>query len=135
MEPATKKTKVVNATSGDNDDGPASFWGPIEVRIVPTKTYDGGTPRSPNPSEEGTDEEAVEPQDAKRKDPFLYYSNEANRLSYLLHRRNDHQDGEPDEHQPPIIRKTMLSFEVHPDLMLEDMFFNGAAVVRQEEAN
>jgi len=133
MEPPNKKIKGVNYTSGDEHCPAAAAEDPIEVMFVPTKTYDGGS--SPKTTEEGTDKDAFEPQDPKRKDSFLYYSNDANRLSYLLLHRDDDQEAAPaGEHQPPITRKTRLSFEVHPDLLLADMFFNAAAFARQEDA-
>lgn len=124
MEPANKKIKVANATIGE-DDGPASFLVPIEIRTIPTKTYDGGTPRSQKASEEGAEDD--EPQDPKRKDPFLYYSNEATRLSHLLFRCDD-----MGSESASTERKTRLSFEVHPDLLYHN-FLNAAAAVAQQE--
>mmetsp|Transcript_21786 Transcript_21786/g.32992 ORF Transcript_21786/g.32992 Transcript_21786/m.32992 type:complete len:130 (-) Transcript_21786:1468-1857(-) len=125
MEPVNKKIKVANATTGD-EDGPASFLVPIEIRTIPTKTYDGGTPRSQKASEEGAEDD--EPQTPNGR---MYYSNEANRLSHLLFRCDDKgSESEPTE------RKTRLSFEVHPDLLYHN-FLNAAAaaaVAQQEDA-
>ena len=128
MEPVNKKIKVGSnaaATSGDDDNGPESFLVPVAVITIPTKTYDGGTPRrSPN-AENRRNEGLHQDPNCKDKDPFLYYSNEANRLSYLLGQA--HGDG--GQLEPPTKRKTRLSFEVHPDLLLyeDNMFPNVAA--------
>ena len=129
MDPATNKIKLANSPSGDVD-GPAENLAAEKPSVVIlTKTYDGGTPRSPKAGAD-EDTEAVDP---KRKDPFLYYSNDANRLSYLLHQHDDVSDDEPE--LPTTTRKTRISFEVHPDLLLDDMLFNATAVVQQEQAN
>lgn len=131
MEPASKKTKVNNATGGCGGDevDSAAFPLPIEVISIPTKTYDGGSPRylKLKPTEDATPNGH---QDLKLKDPFLYYSNKANRSSYLSLRPHD----EEIESERPIVRKTRLSFEVHPDLLLFDdnMLFNVAAAVVRE---
>ena len=120
MEPANKKIAVVNATSG-GDAGLATKT--IEVVELPTKTNDGGTPRSPKTYQNRNNDE-----DSKHKDPFLYYSNEANRLSYLL----GHHNGDGGQLEPPTERKTRLSFEVHPDLLLsEDNIITTAATNSQ----
>ena len=136
MEPVNKKIKVGSnaATSGDDDNVPESFLAPIAVITIPTKTYDGGTPRtSPNSQENRRDEGLHQNPNCKDKDPFLYYSNEANRLSYLL--GQPHGDG--GQLEPPTKRKTRLSFEVHPDLLLyEDsiMLSNVAARLLAQRA-
>ena len=117
MEPTNKKIKVVNATSG-GDDGLASFLVPtktIEVFELPTKTHDGGTLRLRSP-ETYENRNNDNDQDSKHKDPFLYYSNEANRFSYLLGHYYNGGKREPRTEE----RKTRLSFEVHPDLLLSE---------------
>mmetsp|Transcript_27998 Transcript_27998/g.45489 ORF Transcript_27998/g.45489 Transcript_27998/m.45489 type:complete len:138 (+) Transcript_27998:53-466(+) len=135
MEPANKKIKAANDTSGDgngNGNGPASFFAPIAVIEVPTKTYDGGTPRSPM-THENRDDGGDLHQDPKLRDPFLYYSNDAHRLSYLLAHREDNGS----EPEPPTERKTRLSFEVHPDLLFHDnnMSLSNAAAAALEQKN
>ena len=116
MEPTNKKIKVGNAISS-GDDGLASFLVPtktIEVIELPTKTYDGGTLRSHKTYQSRNNDE-----DSKHKDPFLYYSNEANRFSYLLGHPNPQDNGGKPEPRTEE-RKTRLSFEVHPDLLLSE---------------
>ena len=128
-EPACKRIKVDDVVAS-NDESTADLLRPIEVIYVPTKMHDGGTPlRRANTKQKvskgGADSE---PQDPKRDDPFMFYSNEANRLSTLLLRH----EGNGGELIRPIERKTRISFEVHPDLllsdMLSDMLFKAAAV-------
>jgi len=135
MEPANKKIKAANDTSGDgngNGNGPASFLVPIAIIEVPTKTYDGGTPRSPM-THENRDDGGDLHQDPKLRDPFLYYSNDANRLSYLL----AHSEDNGSKPKPPTERKTRLSFEVHPDLLFHDnnMSLSNAAAAALEQKN
>ena len=120
MEPTNKKIKVGNAATSGHD-GLASFLVPtktVEVFELPTKTHDGGTLRLRSPK---TYEVRNNDEDLKHKDPFLYYSNEANRFSYLLglgHSNPNDNGGKPEPRTEE--RKTRLSFEVHPDLLLSD---------------
>mmetsp|Transcript_12310 Transcript_12310/g.18886 ORF Transcript_12310/g.18886 Transcript_12310/m.18886 type:complete len:126 (-) Transcript_12310:9-386(-) len=77
---------------------------------IATKTHDGGataTKRPRNPVH-------------KHEDPFMYYSHQETRMSaLLLSNGNDENDGQVarESHE----RKTRISFELHPSLLLEDL--------------
>ena len=76
---------------------------------VATKTHDGGS----NPPIERPRRQLV----SKQEDAFLYYSDQETRMNVLLH------GGESDERpiQESDVRQTRISFEIHPDLLLEDL--------------
>jgi len=68
---------------------------------------------------------------AKVEDPFLYYSNDQVRMKELL--LQDVEDDSSDDESPPTsvsnqeqsttscVRKTRITFELHPSLLLEDL--------------
>ncbi len=60
----------------------------------------------------------------KEQDPFLYFSNQERRMSYLTHNAivaaAEHQGKKPRVEE----RKTCISFELHPDLLLEDLLLD-----------
>jgi hypothetical protein len=98
---------------------------------VPTKTYDGGSQGRMISEGEATSREI---QDPKKRDPFLFYSNDSNRFSYLLYRSVEL----PQQQQMPVVRKTRISFEVYPDLLLDNLLINvnadaAAPAVRDQE--
>lgn len=66
--------------------------------------------------------EARQPQEANRlKDPFLYFSDDEVRMQYLK------LEKVPDRPiQPTLVRKKRLSFELHPHVLLEDIFADGS---------
>lgn len=91
----------------------------VTVVAVPTKTYDGGSQRRMILKE--AEEAAVQDaQDSKQRDPFMFYSNDANRFAYLLHRDVE----PPQQQQMSVVRKTRISFEVYPDLLFDDILIN-----------
>jgi hypothetical protein len=65
----------------------------------------------------------------KVQDPFLYYSNDQVRMKELLLQDDDSSDDESsptslsDQEQQTTtsVRKTRISFELHPSLLLEDL--------------
>ena len=60
----------------------------------------------------------------RRIDPFLYHSDPARRRAYLLHRNDEgniNQDNPPQQQQQAVERRTRISFEVHPSLLLESL--------------
>ena len=79
---------------------------------VATKTYDGGT----KPSAKRPRRRPVR----KHEDPFMYYSDQETRMNELhLNGDNDNDEQvarESDE------RKTRISFELHPKVLLADLF-------------
>ena len=92
------------------------------MKIVPTKKYDGGS--------SSTRKTALR-QSEKNSDPFAYYSNRENKMNSLLHcharspgaqdetRNNSSFDSEELQyHALQGTRKTRLSFELHPSLIL-----------------
>ena len=89
-------------------------------------TSNGGTndPPSPKPSPQqdhnnNTDATSIE------KDAFLYFSNEERRMEYLMGREvmpelDASVAAENPQDQDATERKTRISFELHPDLIMED---------------
>ena len=59
------------------------------------------------------------------RDPFHYYSDQARRMTHLLHNQGDinHDDPQQQQHQQAGERRTRISFEVHPSLMLDPLIF------------
>ena len=59
--------------------------------------------------------------DLRRQDPFHYYSDQARRMTHLLHDQGDiNQDNPPQQQQQQAgERRTRISFEVHPSLLLD----------------
>lgn len=81
---------------------------------IATKTHDGGAnPRNGRPPSG----QLVR----KHEDPFMYYSHQETRMKSLLltdegEESNERVAGELD------VRKTKISFELHPSLVLESLF-------------
>ena len=60
---------------------------------------------------------------SKKQDPFLYFSDDVRRMAHLTGRNayaDSVQNGRPQA--SPVERKTRISFEVDPMLLLEDVF-------------
>ena len=57
----------------------------------------------------------------RRRDPFLYFSNQDRRLAYLTHDLNDDVNPQEDAFVEQDERKSRLTFELHPSLLLEDL--------------
>ena len=89
----------------------------FEVSNIPTKTEDGGSPQAANTA---------------GRDAFMVYSNDSvrraaifNQVSLLNQAADAEEEGDRDgainpEVNQPIVRKTRLSYEVHPDLFFEE---------------
>jgi hypothetical protein len=56
----------------------------------------------------------------KHEDPFMYYSHQETRMNALLLRSNDENDEQVAKES--VDRKTRISFELHPSLLLDDLF-------------
>ena len=55
------------------------------------------------------------------RDPFHYYSDQARRMAHLLHNQGNinQEDNPPQQPQQAGERRTRISFEVHPSLLLD----------------
>jgi hypothetical protein len=80
---------------------------------VATKTHDGA-------SEPAAKRPRATEQVRKHEDPSLYYSHQETRMNALL-LRNDENDDDEQVGREAVVRKTRISFELHPDLLLEDI--------------
>jgi len=81
----------------------------MQVSTVPTKTEDGGSLKATN---------------ATGRDAFMIYSNDNARSAAMLDQSADagkEGRGVDPEVNRPTVRKTRLSFELHPDEFLLDM--------------
>eukprot|EP00984_Skeletonema_dohrnii_P032469 scaffold26706_cov78-Skeletonema_dohrnii-CCMP3373.AAC.1 len=86
---------------------------------IPTKTYDGGA-KATNDSEPSAKKSRQPVPILKHQDPFLYYSHQETRMNELL-LNDDNVDGEQ-VIRVSDMRKTRISFEVHPSLVIESLF-------------
>jgi hypothetical protein len=77
---------------------------------VATKTHDGASEPA-----------AKRPRKSVRKheDPFMYDSHQETRMNTLLLGKDENDDDEQVGRET-VVRKTRISFELHPDLLLED---------------
>ena len=86
---------------------------------VATKTHDGGSTSKPlndsEPSAKRPRRRAVR----KHEDPFMYYSDQETRMNEL-HLNGDNENDEQVARESDE-RKTRISFELHPSLLLEDL--------------
>ena len=87
---------------------------------VATKTHDGGA-KANNTSEPAKKRTRMPVRD--HEDPFLYYSHQETKMHALLLRNdsNDENDEQVDQERESVVRKTRMSFELHPALLLEDL--------------
>mmetsp|Transcript_15708 Transcript_15708/g.22340 ORF Transcript_15708/g.22340 Transcript_15708/m.22340 type:complete len:127 (-) Transcript_15708:115-495(-) len=89
---------------------------------VATKTHDGGATAAKRPRNSAR----------KQDDPFMYYSNQETRMSALL-LSNDSGDNEEQVALEFHERKTRISFELHPSLLLEDLLPDNDQGLPQDE--
>ena len=60
--------------------------------------------------------------DLRSQDPFLYFSDQRRRMAHLTHQEeNIDQDNPPQQQQRVVERRTTISFEVHPSLLLDGL--------------
>ena len=57
--------------------------------------------------------------DLRRQDPFHYFSDQVRRMAHLLHIQGDINQDNPPQQQQAGERRTRISFEVHPSLLLD----------------
>ena len=84
--------------------------------IGATKTHDGGA-KAANDSEPAAKRPRQQQQPVrKHQDPFLYYSDQETKMNELL--LNDDNDNDERVARESDVRKTRISFELHPKLLL-----------------
>ena len=81
----------------------------VIVVQVPTKTYDGG-------------KESMKSVNNKQEDPFMWYSNQETRMNAMLFKNNDVPATATNSNKK-VVRKTRISFEIHPSLLFDDIIF------------
>lgn len=111
--------------SAMNDSSPAARFSAATAAPVETSQEDNrGAHEDEAPPAEVVD--AAEEADLRRRDPFLYFSNQGRRLAYLIDDGEDaadaHQDAAPQgDAAPPVQRRQRISFEIHPYLLIEHL--------------
>jgi len=101
---------------------------------VPTKTHDGGAKAACN-SQPAAKRPRRTPA-RKHEDPFMYYSHQETRMHALLFQDEDdypHLQNESAINSEPVVRKTRISFELHPALLLEDLFLDNHHLVAEDD--
>jgi len=99
---------------------------------VATKTHDGGA------KDTITCEPAAEsPMKLIRKheDPFMYYSQQDKKMQALLLSNEDSGENDDQVSTESVMRKTRISFELHPALMVEDLLPVDVQEVRGVDTN
>jgi hypothetical protein len=99
---------------------------------VATKTHDGGA------KDTITCEPAAEsPRKLIRKheDPFMYYSQQDKKMQALLLSNEDSGENDDQVSTESVMRKTRISFELHPALMVEDLLPDDVQEVRGVDTN
>ena len=99
-------------------------------RVIRVPTF----PQAENAGSGGSSNVSAEDNvtDLRSQDPFLYFSDQRRRMAYLTHHeKNVDQDNPPQQQQTT--RRTRISFEVHPSLLLDDLFDNIMEVEEREE--
>jgi hypothetical protein len=109
---STNTNSKVNAATANN----------FIMITVPTKTHDGGAKAAST-----SEPVSKRPRTPVRKhdDPFMYYSHQETRMHALFFHDENENDSVPNESamiSEPVVRKTRISFELHPTLLLEDLF-------------
>ena len=92
-------------------------------------------PTFPEPRQRAPVENA---NDLRSQDPFLYFSDQRRRMAHLTGNEEEvnDQDNPPQQQQQVVERRTRISFEVHPSLLLDNLLddlFNNATGVEEEE--
>ena len=104
-----------NSTSSDITTMSAS-------NAIPTPHEEPGQESEMQGQQEQASSNESEQERARRStDPFTYYSDPRNVLRYLRAEDDTVQNDGPQEQQVVTRRRSVISFEVHPDLLLEDL--------------
>ena len=91
----------------------------VVVVQVPTKTYDGGYVRE---HEAVARKGSMKSVNNKQEDPFMWYSNQETRMNAMLFKNND-VPATATNNNKKVVRKTRISFEIHPSLLFDDIIF------------
>ena len=91
----------------------------VIVVQVPTKTYDGGCVRE---HEAVARKGLTKPVCNKQEDPFMWYSNQEIRMNAMLFKDSDVPATATNNNEKNV-RKTRISFEIHPSLLFDDIIF------------
>jgi hypothetical protein len=107
----TNSSSKVNAAAAKHD-----------FTTVATKTHDGSAKATNTIASEPAAKSPRKPV-CKHEDPFLYYSHQETRMNTLLLSNNDNDwnDEQVDQERESVVRKTRISFELHPALLFEDL--------------
>ena len=113
---------MMNDNKSKADNAAAKKTTQVRFLTVPTKTYDGGTVSDSEPAPKKSRKPV-----RKQDDPFLYYSNQETRMNAMLLRNDDNGDEAAAViNDQNVVRMTRISFELHPSLVLEDLFLSNA---------
>ena len=83
----------------------------VIVVQVPTKTHDGG-------------KGSMKSVNNKEEDPFMWYSNQETRMNAMLLKDSDiPATATATNNNKKVVRKTRISFEIHPSLLFDDITF------------
>ena len=88
---------------------------------VATKTHDGGAKDTATNISEPAAKSPRKPL-RKHEDPFLYYSHQETKMHALLSSNDDNDGSDEQVDRETGVRKTRISFDLHPALLLEDLF-------------
>jgi hypothetical protein len=113
-----------------NSNVNASAAKDVIIITVATKTYDGGA-KDTSSAEPATKRPRPMMPVRKHEDPFIYFSHHETRMRALLFQYGNDSLQNPD----PVIRKTRISFELHPTLLLEDLFLENHHLGAQDGDN
>ena len=92
----------------------------VVVVQVPTKTYDGGYVRE---HEAVARKGSMKSVNNKQEDPFMWYSNQETRMNAMLFKDSDVPAATATNNNKKVVRKTRISFEIHPSLLFDDIIF------------
>mgnify|MGYP007121431910 CR=1 FL=1 len=84
----------------------------VIVVQVPTKTYDGG-------------KGSMKSVNNKEEDPFMWYSNQETLMNAMLVKDSNvpAATATATNNNKKVVRKTRISFEIHPSLLFDDITF------------
>ena len=99
-------------TNPKANDATTSKQQPNTITVA-TKTHDGGSTPSKRPRRKLV---------SKQEDPFLYYSHQETRMNALLMNSDDNDERTVQESE---VRKTIISYELHPSLLLDPLLLQG----------
>ena len=137
MNKSAAKTKLNNGSDSNvcaqsqatssKGDNTQQLGQAIQVPTVPEPRHQA-SPSSKENTGSGVSSASAEDNitDLRSQDPLLYFSDQRRRMAYLTHQEEnvDQVDNPPQQQQQVVERRTRISFEVHPSLLLDDLFDN-----------